>query len=320
MKDLFGADIQPKELSISIYCDERKIAPQEHSNKENWIYIALLVIPDSKKSEVLDILNRYRNRNDIKYYNELKFHNLRKPSETSRSTRLAKLWLQEIVNDTSKRFYFSILGIKKDNLLFELFGSNSTPRGKYSNIYNRFFRTAFKGALNFFFPQEEYERITVSGLFHDCQGELEAHEFFPWHLPYKVGGERIVFTSERFCFVKSDHNDEPQYKDDSHFVQLTDLLVGSVSHCLDLPTKSNEGKNEIAKVILPLLKDILEGVYSGKSRFDYFRKYDISFYPSKQLNSSEFFNNVDRARSCFFKSRRILIEEHLARQLPLPFQ
>ena len=138
MKDLFGADIQGKEISLSIYCDERIIDSQKHPNKENWIYIALLMVPDSKKSEVLDILYKHREINE--YYRELKFHKL--TSHSSTITRLAKLWLREIVNDTNKRFYFKVLGIKKDNLLFELFGADSTPKGKYANIYNRFFTAA----------------------------------------------------------------------------------------------------------------------------------------------------------------------------------
>lgn len=300
MKDIFGTDVQPKEISLSIYCDERRIDTHSHLDRGDWIYIALLVIPDSQKSEVLDVLNRCRNRDDIKCYSELKFHKLRKTGDSSAITRLAKLWLQEIVYDNNRRFYFKILGIRKDNLLFELFGGESTSKGTYANIYNRFFRTAFTGALNYFFPQGEYEKVVISGLFHDRQGELEAHEFFPWHLCYKVSGGRICFTSERFCFIESDHKVEPKHKDDSHLVQLVDLLVGSVSHCLDLPTHSNKGKNEVAKVILPLLKDILESVYSEKSRFDYFRKYDVSFYPSKRLTLSEFSNDVSRAQSCFF--------------------
>jgi len=318
MKDLFGADISAKEISLLIYCDERIVDSKKHPNKENWIYITLLMIPDSKKPEVLGILNEHRK--NIGYYNELKFHKLRKTSRISTIARLAKLWLQEIINDTNKRFYFKVLGIKKDNLLFELFGAGSASKGKYANIYNRFFRSAFMGALNSYFPHGEYGENTISGLFHDRQRQLEAHEFFPWHLFYKVAGGRISFTSKRVCFIESDHNVEPTYKDDSQLIQLVDLLVGSISHCLDLLTKSNKGKNEVAKIILPLLRDILGNVRSERSRFDYFRKYDVSFYPSKKLTYDEYSNDINRAQSHFFKNRRILLEEHqFGIQLPLLF-
>ena len=179
MKDMFGADMQEEGISLSIYCDDRKIDGQQHPNNESWLYIALLIIPDSKKAEILDVLNKYRNNKDIKYYGELKFHKLNKTSRISTIARLAKLWLQEVIDDSNKRLYLKILGIRRDNLLFELFGSDDSSRGKYANIYNRFFRAAFLGALNSYFPREKYENITISGLFHDRQGRLEAHEFFP---------------------------------------------------------------------------------------------------------------------------------------------
>ncbi len=295
MKDLFGADIQAKEAFLSIYCDERKIDSQAHPNRESWVYITLLIIPDSKKLEVLEILNKHRNNKDVRYYGELKFRKIDKTSRISTITRLAKLWLQEIINDTNKCFYFKVFGIKKDNLLFELFGAGTTSKGKYATIYNRFFRTAFLSAINSYFPREEYEKITISGLFHDSQGRLEAHEFFPWHLPYKVTDGRVDFKSDQFCFIDSNHRAEPKYKDDSQFIQLADLLVGSVSHCLDLPTQSSKGKNEIAEVILPLLKEMLGSVYSKVSQFEYFRKYDVSFYPSKKLTLEQFSDDADRA-------------------------
>ena len=321
MKDLFGAEIPAKEISLSIYCDERRIDSIRHPNRENWTYITLLMIPDSKKSDVLSVLNGYRGNKGIEYYSELKFHKLIKGSRISKIARLAKLWLHEITNDTNKCFYFKVFGIKMDNLLFELFGAGTASRGKYASIYNRFFRTAFLSALNSYWPQAEYEKIVISGLFHDKQGLLEAHEFFPWHLCYKVSDERISFKSSRVSFIESDHSDEPIFTGDSHFIQLTDLLVGSISHCLDLPTRFNEGKNEVAKVILPLLADILGNVYSKRSRFDYFRKYDVSFYPSKKLTLEEFSSDVDRAQSHFFKNRRILLEERkFGKQSSLPFK
>lgn len=317
-KDLFGVDIPPKEISVSVYCDERMIDAKVHPNKESWVYITLLVVPDSKKSDVLTMLNRHRA--DIKHYGEVKFHKLRKGSHISTIARLAKLWLQEITNDANMCFYFKVFGIKRDNLLFELFSTETDPAEEYGNIYNRFFRMTFLGALNSYWSREEYKKVVVSGLFHHKQRILEAHGFFPWHLCYKVSNERIAFQSNQFVFIESDHNVEPNYKDDSQFIQLADILVGSISHCLDLPTRSNVGKNEVAKVVLPLVRDILGNVYSKRSCFDYFRKYDVSFYPSKKLTRAEFSNDVTRAQSCFFKNRRVLLEERVfGKQLPLAF-
>jgi len=193
-------------------------------------------------------------------------------------------------------------------LIFEVFGADKSFSKKYANIYNRFFRTAFLGALNSFFPNEKYEKVTISGLYHDAQGLLEAHDFFPWHLCYKLSDEHINFKSNQFCFVNSDHRIEPNYKDESQLIQLADLLIGSVSHCLDLPTQSNRAKNEVAKMVLPIIK---------RSRSEYFRKYDISFYPSKRLTLEEYSNDIERAQSHFFDKRCIPLEDYLSCQLPL---
>ncbi len=314
MKDLFGVDVPLKEVSLSVYCDERIIDMKTHPNRENWTYIALLLIPAHEKSGVLDTLNRHRENKDIRYFGELKFSKLRKGSRNSRITRLAKLWLQEIINDTGKRLYFRILGIKMDNLLYELFGNGDTSKGKYGNIYNRFFRMTFLGAVNTYWPQENYQEVVVSSIFHDKQGRLEAHRFFPWHLVYKVSGDRIFFKSDQIIFVESDHNTEPKYKDDSHFVQLADVLIGSASHCLDFPTKYNEGKNEVARVVLPFLKDILKNQA-------HFRRCDVCFYPSKKLTIQEFYDDDKRSQSQFFRERSILLEEHLfGKQLSFSFK
>jgi hypothetical protein len=322
MRDLFGTEVlrndtSKKEISFSIYADERTIDSNQHPNGENWIYIALLIIPDSRKSEALDALKKHRN--DIKYEYELKFRKVELPSCRSKVTNLAKLWIQELLNDANKRYYFKILGIKKDNLLFELFGDSDSSEGKYSNIYNRFFRTAFFGAINSFFSKDEYEKINISGFFHDSQGQLEGHKYFPWHICHKLAGTRINYVSEKLCFVNSNHKIESFYKNDSQFIQLVDILVGAISHCLDLPTTSQEGKNEVARTVLPLLRDILNNKNTSKSDFNYFRKYDVSFYPSNKLTIEEFNNIVDRVQSKFFKDRRILLDETLfGQQLTFP--
>jgi len=317
LKDMFGDEISAKQTALSMYCDERIIDGKQHPNGESWIYALLLIIPIHKKQEVLDVLHLHRE--DIQYYGELCFHRIDKSSSISKSTRLSKKWLEEVVNDSNKRFYFNMLGIRKDNLLFELFGPGTSPKGKYANIYNRFFRTAFLAAINSFFPSEEFETITIEEMFHDKQGLLESHDVFPWHLKQKVSSKHITFTASDICFIESNHNDEPLYKEESHFIQLADILVGAISHCLDLPTETSEGKNEVAQVILPLIKDILGNVYSNKTRFDYFRKYHISFFPSKKLTAIEFANDLERTHSGFFRIRPILLEEKLSRQQRFQF-
>ncbi len=186
MKDFFGTEISPKNICLSVYSDERIVDSKQHPNEEHWNYITILMIPDTKKTDLLAVLNKHRDRRDVRYQSELHFHKLDKGSEISSVTRLAKLWLKEIVNDTDRRLYFKVLGIKRDNLAFERFGPGDTHYGKYATIYNRFFRTAFLGAVNLYCPKHEYKTVTITELYHDKQGRLEEHNLFPWHLPFKV--------------------------------------------------------------------------------------------------------------------------------------
>jgi len=313
MKDLFGGNSRANETSLLVYCDERVIKRESHPNNESWIYIALLLVPESKRQGAINALNKHRETKTVEYFGELKFAKLRKRDGNSRITRLAKLWIQEIINNFDKCFYLKVLGIKADNLLFQLFGEGSDATGKYATIYNRFFRTAFLSAVNTYWPRADYQKVVISELFHDKQGLLEAHQFFPWHLPYKASDDRIVFNSDHFVFIDSNHNKEPQYKDDSHLIQLADILVGSISHCLDLVTGDNKGKNEVAKVILPFLKEILN--------CGHFRRCDVSFYPLRKLTPQEFGDDVCRSKSQFFRKRSILLEEHLfGKQLSFSFK
>jgi hypothetical protein len=309
MKGLFGDEVINRQVTISVYCDERKVDGCQHPLGENWVYVSLLIVPDDKKAEVLEVLNRHRTTEEYDY--EIKFRKIRRPSGKSKITKVARLWLNEITNDPRNRFYFKVLGIRKDNLLSKLFGAPDSI-GIDDNIYNRFFRAAFLGALNSYFPREQYDKVIITHLFHDRHGGLERHQYFPRHLFSKLGEKRVVFSNTEVKFVDSNHKREVGYQNESHFIQLADILVGSLSHCLDLPSDSNDGRNEIGRVQLPFLRNLMH-LSSGK--YQYFRKYDISFFPLRKLKQLV---DLTEMQSQFFKERRILLQEHLyGRQLTL---
>ena len=102
MKDLFGNEITEKTISLSVFCDERKIESCYHQLNENWLYISLLIIPSFKKDEILEKLKKHRQNENYEY--ELSFRKIDKPSLNSRVTRLAKLWIKDVVGDINKVF------------------------------------------------------------------------------------------------------------------------------------------------------------------------------------------------------------------------
>ena len=286
MTDIFGNDVQPKEIELTLFADERK------NINNRWDYLCLLIIPTNKIKEAFDIIESCRlvdkwpqkEKGKIMYEGELKFSEINKDAKGEKF-EVAKKWLEEIINDGKEGrgiFYCSILGIDRHMLHFSNFGKGSSPKGKYANIYNRFFRTNFLASIKTFFSK--YDIIIVESIFHDKEGNLEQHLYFDWHLIWKVEREEenIFFVSDKIIFVESDHQKEKNYSWASHFIQMADILVGSVTYCLDYTNPSNKGQKELAKLILPLVYRLVEMPTNKNSSFGYFNKYKLSFFPNSE--------------------------------------
>ncbi|MCD6124407.1 hypothetical protein J7J62_04460, partial [bacterium] len=67
----------------------------------------------------------------------------------------------------------------------------------------------------------------------------------------------------------------------SHFIQLTDVLVGVVSYCLDFEKLNNEGYFKLGKILLPLVDRLINNPKNKNSSFGYYKKYKVSFFPDK---------------------------------------
>lgn len=279
--DIFGDSISPKEIEIYIFADERK------KINNQWDYIAILIIPSDKISKALEILKEHRQK--IGYNKEIKFSSVNKKAKGEKF-ELAKNWLLEIIKDGQENrgiFYFNILGIDRNNLDFRFFGNDNTPKGKYANIYNRFFRTVFLSGVKSFF--HDYDNIIVKNIFHDTEGNLESHKYFNWHLIWKVtkNEEKINFNNDEIIFLNSDPDKEQNYKEFSDFIQLIDIIVGSISYCLDYSNPNNMGQEKLGKIILPLVERLIYKSSNKNSKYGYFNKYKLSFFPKVKLN----FNN-----------------------------
>jgi len=263
-------------MKIFVFADERK------NVIARWDYICLLIIPSDKfKSLFNDLIKA---RQEAQYDYELSFSKLNKKG-TGSKLDLANCWTDIIIDDATKhmdRIYFKIFGIDKAKLDFSFFGYKNTPDGKYANIYNRFFRTALLGSLNYFFPDKP---ITVQRIFHDTEGNLQNHDYFDWHCIKKISdlNKRISFSCDRVIFVDSNHFKEKQFPTASHIIQLTDLIIGSVTYCIHETNLSNKSQYEIARKMLPLVNGILSNPYDKNSSLGYYRKYDICHFPKNRL-------------------------------------
>jgi len=263
----------------------------------------MLLIPADKIDEALKLLNQARKK--IKYYNPLKFAKINKRGR-GQIFELSKEWLNIILNDgTYKReiFYFNILGIDTQNLDFSYFGEGESSRGKYANVYNRFFRTTFLSSIKYFFPN--FDKIVIKGIFHDTEGNLEEHQYFDRHLIWKIGRDNkdIIFQQGRIDFINDNHKEELNYPDYSHFIQLIDIIIGTISFCFDFPNRTNKGQILLAQHFLPLVEEIIHERDENDIYHGYIRKYSISFFPSKPLKLD---NRV--INGMIYKDRSIIIE------------
>lgn len=297
--NLFGkTENSNDEIRIFIYCDEIKVI--RNYLGEKWFYLGMLMVEESKKKDVLRLMNQAREESN--YYSELHFSKLSNFSyanDYSEKTFLAKKWMELILGDGgTKNFYFNILGINADNLCWQFFGNRKEQK---QNAYNRFFRTLLKSSINYFFPQKN---VVIVELFHDKEQAMQLHQYFDWHSIYRLTNEleNVHFESQFINFIDSDHSKEEIYSEDSHFIQMIDLILGAFRQSFDKSCKK-DGCNEIAEIFSPLLQKIIEFPYNKNSRFGYYRKYNFGFFPPHKMNPSDLLNDQKKMSSCIFKNR-----------------
>lgn len=273
------------------------------------MYLGLLAIPENQRLEALKILEE--DRKAVPYFRELKSTKLTQRPKIE----LAKRWLRRVMEDDQKCFHFYILGLNMDNLERRAFGD--TNREQFRRIYNRFFRSAVAYTLKYFFGDSD--QIEVLAIFHD-RTEMEHDDLFDWHTIWKLEmkEEKIVFKSDKIKFIDSDHDKEEDYPDDSHFIQLIDLILGSVRQCLDC-TSTKDGIIEVAKEFLPLVERLTDKhrYNNPNSRYRYYRRCSIAFFPSKKLTVKDLGDQWKRIQSSFFVQRPSLLAEKLSGQQKL---
>ena len=306
-----GTDLKD-EIELEVYSDEINRVKLSADNSV-WMYIGALFVPVEFKNYCLTTLNNlrcikhgdwtdeksecphqcdfhYKNNTEI-HYNELHRSNAR--------LRIAKNWIiqfanREICQKHRKLVYLNILGLNLSNMNLELFGDD---KDRDLTIYNRFYRTVLKGGIGYFF--KKYRRVRIHKIYHD-KGSQESHRLFPWHSIHKISleDEKIEIEEKEIIFIDSDHIKSGM--EESHFIQLIDLLLGAAYVNLHNPSKRNE-KKEVGLAFNPVLKILLdrkrnqdlghmEGSYYGSN---YYRTQQISFFPNKKMELDEALNQID---------------------------
>ena len=310
--DLFGAAAAPVVARVRLYADE--IKPYTNCVGQRWMYIALLAIQDQHSAKALQYLEDERRAGG--YPREIHFKELKDPSEGTygAKTAVATRWVNRILRDHEKMFHFYLLGLNLSNLQHSAFG---TGREKHRNVYNRFFRSAVAYTLKAFFGS--HRPIKVSEIFHD-RNDMDKDDLFDWHTIWKLSSpdEGITFASDRIQFIDSDHEKEVNFPQDSHFIQLVDVLAGAISHCLD-DRNTKAGCREVAECLLPLVERLTDPARhrNPNSQYRYHRRISVGFFPDTRLTLRQLQDPFERVHSSFYIDRRLLLRERLAGQLKL---
>lgn len=310
--DLSGREQTQEPVRVRLYADE--IQPYRNASGERWMYIGLLAVPEEKRRQALRGL--LEDRVAAGYDREVHFLKLKNASHAAHhneKTVLAGHWAQRVMGDDGKTFHFHLLGLNLRNLQELAFG---TGREQDRNIYNRFFRASIAYALKAFFGADN---VVVTHVFHDVSN-LQHDDLFDWHAIWRIDRTEpgITFRPDSIRFIDSDHRKEPDFPEDSHFIQLCDVLMGGLTQCLDA-RNTKAGCCEVTEMLLPLAERLTDPrrVNNPNSRYRYVRRLSMSFFPSRKLKLKEVEDDYERARSSFYIRRRLLFKDQKSGQLSL---
>lgn len=301
-----------KPVNLEIFSDEI-LSVRDNSDNSKWMYFGTLFIQSEKKIPLIETLNNLRciksnywhhdvntcdDRCGYHEKNNTEIH-YKELAESNARFRIAQNWINFVKNErspkTDRLFYFNILGLNLSAMNLEMFGTESNDL----TIYNRFYRTTILSGLKYFFKDK---KVIIHNIFHD-KGSQEFHEYIPWHAIHKIDltNDNISIIPENVQFIDSDHR--VSRKDESHLIQLTDILLGATFSCLHNPSVEFQ-KRKIGHLFKPVLSCLLDrkesdyGPMTGsyyQSKF--YKTSQVSFFPKNKFDMRTApldVNNFDR--------------------------
>jgi len=290
--------VKDEATHLTLYCDESTSIKLEDDMlggaPSYWDYVGILVVPTERSEQLLQELldARCLNPDNSTWdacpqrcrhhdHNNTEIHYT--ATDNTHKYKVACSWIDLLLRHNRRNgrlIYFYILGIDRSKLDTSRFGPRD-QQNRDLTVYNRFFRTAILRSAKWFFYSSP--RIVVDTVYHDS-GPGEDHAFFGWHSIYRIGqdDEKLSFVDSEIQFIDSDHRQPGGSPVHSHFIQFIDLVLGCTVNCLHY-TAHNANKTALALRARPLLHRIIHNPDNWRSRYNYYKRQKIEFFPRESL-------------------------------------
>ncbi len=287
-------------VCVNVYADEvqSRICPWSW---DEWHYMWIVI--EDVSNPLLDVIKRERFKNNFYIaspYYEKNNKIVHRADLTSADTKnIAKRRLSFIIDPTKskEKFYSYIFGINVSKLDIDEFNKES----EFNSIYNRFFRSSILYILKTCF---NWKNIVIENLFHE-EWQQQDDKFFPWHIINKIHWKEknISFKCKKIEFLPKDHRKDER----SNIIQLCDLILWISTTILHWPENSqrfNKYKKELVEIYYQLFKRILKNPGNKNSRYWYYNRIMVWFFPLKKTK----INTFERWLKHFFTDRIMVYE------------
>lgn len=270
---LFGEYVESQ--IFTVYHDESG----SYGNTK-WFYTGLFWINENYIAEMCKDLKEIRDNEN--YYGEIHFKEFQKSfeGEYGGKTRVAKGWFNLWKNKWSKKSFFNVLAVDTKHPMYE---SSRFP--KEFHAYNRFTLMAIKGGISWFFKDCSEIKLDVysdektrrsEGAMPDGIKNDNFENYLKWQIEIQNENGPIVNIPEDVKCVKCPK--KGPYASENELLQLTDLLLGSVSTAVE--AKANrETKVWFGMQAAKVMKDIKLKPWDQK--FKLHRKFSVSYFPNE---------------------------------------
>lgn len=270
---LFGDHVESQDFNV--YHDE-----SGGYGTTKWVYTGLFWINENNIAEICKDLEAIRQNEN--YYGEIHFKEFQKSfeGEFSGKTRVARDWFNLWKNKWSKKSFFNVLAVDTKHPMYE-----NSRFSKEFHAYNRFTLMAIRGGVSWFF--NNYSEINLD--IYSDEKTRRSEEVIPdgvntdnfenylkWQIKIQKENVPIVHMPEDVKCVKCPK--KGPYASENELLQLTDLLLGSVSTAVE--AKANrETKVWFGMQAAKIMEDIRLKPWDQK--FKLHRKFSLSYFPDE---------------------------------------